>query len=434
MVRLSCLAVAAASLAGCGDDADKLAACRALDDGLAVTAQASEVQDRKIIGPAAPYPADLGLAGRDAELRGSMAARRAAAWQVVARVLAPVPIAEPALIERFGSATLPAWATWYHRDDFERLFKRLYAGLGPDGRRARAPFTAAAIAEAVAWNPTAIDELESWPEQRYLDYLDAIDTPEELAAVGEVRRVAYSPGALTHLLASYPEALACRIGGVPPAYVDGGTAPARDVVAYEAPAVADCELHVLGPFQVADGAALRATLQGGGGDADLYLRRGAPPTLAAYDCRTTAVGASDTCSVDGGGPVYVGVLGVDGGGGAARVVPVEIAFRQADQLQPACLAGPFPSDAVVVKAAWSRDFGDTLVPTFDTSAAAMGDRLDPGGSGSWGDGVGGALPGPRRHLHARRGERRALPPHRPAHHVQGAPPLDVDHAVVVADA
>ena len=44
----------------------------------------------------------------------------------------------------------------------------------------------------LAWNTTALDGVPEWPEQRYLDYLAAIDTQEEAQGIGGVSRVGYS--------------------------------------------------------------------------------------------------------------------------------------------------------------------------------------------------------------------------------------------------
>ena len=66
----------------------------------------------------------------------------------------------------------------------------------------------------------------------------------------------------------------------------------------------------LGPFRVESGtfAATLATLDPEG-DADLFVRVGAPATLADFDCRSRAAGqAEDACLVTGG-LVYVGVYG-----------------------------------------------------------------------------------------------------------------------------
>ena len=64
----------------------------------------------------------------------------------------------------------------------------------------------------------------------------------------------------------------------------------------------------LGPFKVAAGANLTAVLTGDG-DADLYVRKGAAPTAASYDCRPYRDGSSEQCTVTGGGDVYVAVNG-----------------------------------------------------------------------------------------------------------------------------
>ena len=155
--------------AACGET-DKTADC-----DLSTTASAATIQDRKIVGVAAPYVPDLALASRDGELEQSIAARRAAAWQIVEKVLQPVPLAEPKLSQNFPSQpALPAWHTWYARDDFERVFKKLYRDLGPAGRMARAPIDAAA---GFLWNATAVDEV--WPEQQYLDYLRLFKKAEQ---------------------------------------------------------------------------------------------------------------------------------------------------------------------------------------------------------------------------------------------------------------
>ena len=64
----------------------------------------------------------------------------------------------------------------------------------------------------------------------------------------------------------------------------------------------------LGPFNVAAGATFTAVMTGTG-DADLYVRKGAAPTAASYDCRPYRDGSSESCSVIGPAAVYVGVNG-----------------------------------------------------------------------------------------------------------------------------
>lgn len=360
----------AAALAACGGESDKTAEC-----DLGTTAAAATLQDRKIVGVAAPYVPDLGLAARDAELESSIAARRAAAWQVVEKVLAPVPLAEPALSQSFPSQpTLPAWHTWYARDDFERVFKKLYRDLGPTGRAMRAPIDAEA---GFAWNATAVDEV--WPEQQYLDYLAGIDTDEEAAGTGNAARVGYSPGALGHLLESYVKLHQCRLDPPPDPYASDTLREPVRVTQTERMAIAKCDFRVLGPFQAAAGE-VEVTMTGTG-DADLYVRRGAAPDVETFDCRARGDDSDEACRVDGDGPVYVAVFGA-----AAGEVSIDIAYDQADVRDPTCLDGEMPRDSVLVKADWRRHLTGELLPAYDTSGARMRSRL--GGEATWvSDGV-----------------------------------------------
>jgi len=352
-------ALALIVLVGCGDNVtDKLAACR-----LAQAQGAATVQDRKAIGEAAPYVPDLGLAARDGELQQSIAARRQAAWQVVAKVVAPVPLADL-------PGTVPAWATWYARDDFERVFEHLYRALTPAERHARAPIDAAA---GLAWNPTALDGLADWPEQRYLDYLASIQTQDQLQGIGGINRVGYSPGAMAHLITSYARQDACRLAEDPSPYAEQPVRAGAPVAAAERVAVGACEWRVLGPYAAGD--APVAVTTAGDGDADVYVRRGAPPDEDHYDCRSDGDDSGEHCTVDGGAPVYVGVFGA-----RESAVDVRIEYLAQDVADPACLAGEMPRDAVLVKADWQRVLGDPLA-TFDTSGDRMHARL--AGAATW---------------------------------------------------
>ena len=62
--------------------------------------------------------------------------------------------------------------------------------------------------------------------------------------------------------------------------------------------------------------------------------------------------------------------------------------------QPACLNGPFPDGAALIKASWRRADVATPLPTFDTSSAALARRLSADGRFAWGEGDGQADPGP----------------------------------------
>lgn len=385
------------AVGACGDEGgtSKAAVC-ASDPSEAVapaatstTASALTMQDRKVVGPAAEYVPDRSLPAEEETLRTSMRARREMAWAVVARALQPVALGEPRLAGQLGTQpTVPAWHTWYGKDDFERIFKKLYRALPGQAKAARTPFAAEAIGQGVAWNAIALDDLagSSWPESRYLEYLASARTQQHAAGFAGISRVSYSPGALRHLLASYHRALACVAAGEPPAYAVDELAGGRAVTQHEQVELGACGWQVLGPFVSAADAAV-AVASVGTGDVDLYVRRGQAPTLNEYDCKSEAATAAEQCTVDGGGPIYVGVFAAKAG--AAQIA---VTYREADVRNPACLAGPMPPDAVLIKADWQRaQFGQQL-PVFDTSGPRMAARLSPAGGFAWGPGDGFADP------------------------------------------
>ncbi|HVK87311.1 MAG TPA: PPC domain-containing protein [Kofleriaceae bacterium] len=349
-------------LAACGPD-DKTDAC----DLSSTTTSMVQVQDRKAIGLAAPYAPDLGLAARDEELRTSITARRQAAWAAVEKVLAPTPLGDPRLADSFGSQpAIPAWGTWYGKDDFARVFKKLYRDLGPAGRRARSPIDPAA---GLAWGVNALDELPEWPEQRYLDYLATIDTQVEANGLGGASRVGYSTGAISHLLNSYAKQYACRSGADPDPFDASAVRTGQPVTQSDAMELAKCDWKLLGPFQAGDGEVV--VTSAGDGDVDLYVRRGEAPDPSSYDCKASGDTSDERCTVDGGGPVYVAVFGA-----AASAVTIDVAYVAEDVLEPACLDGEMPRDAVVVKADWRRQLAiGELMSLYLTSGARMETRF-----------------------------------------------------------
>ena len=62
-------------------------------------------------------------------------------------------------------------------------------------------------------------------------------------------------------------------------------------------------------IDVAAGQTLTVTLSGGSGNADLYVRAGARPSVNAFDCRPRLRGNAETCSIDSavGGIYWIGV-------------------------------------------------------------------------------------------------------------------------------
>ncbi|HUQ06275.1 MAG TPA: pre-peptidase C-terminal domain-containing protein [Kofleriaceae bacterium] len=90
-------------------------------------------------------------------------------------------------------------------------------------------------------------------------------------------------------------------GGMPPG-------PGTEKTVNETGTLAKSAWKHYGPFNVAQAKTLTATLTGTG-DVDLYVRKGAQPTLTSYDCRPYASGSSESCSLVGPGAVYVSVNG-----------------------------------------------------------------------------------------------------------------------------
>ena len=118
--------------------------------------------ERKLLGAAAPYPADGLLRARTDELAASLTSRREVAWAAVARLLAPAPFAiEPGA---GAPATLPTWHTWYDGDEVRRLFDHLVRTRTAEQLRTRHPkpfyrTSAAAFEQAVQQLDAAIPAL-----------------------------------------------------------------------------------------------------------------------------------------------------------------------------------------------------------------------------------------------------------------------------------
>ena len=316
---------------------------------------ALEAVDRKIVGDAAPYVADGTLRGRDQELARSQRARREVAWQTVGKVLTDVPLAEALPNAPDLPLTIPTWQSWYDLDDVRRVFHRLYGDLTSEERAARTHFTDADLDEGFAWNVGSVDALPTWPHDRYLAYLAAIDDASKVAGVGGISRVQYSPAAARQLMGGYPEELGCLENGAPPAHVDG---PVTEVRVIRSPVtLGACGHQSLGSFSASDDEVLRATLEDGDG-ARVTLRSG------EVSCTATA---GEPCEVAGPATFEVTIAG----GAKAIDSFVDIDRATSHPQWAACLTSPFPIDAAVVKADWRRaQFGKEL-PFYSTSGEAL---------------------------------------------------------------
>ncbi|MBK6518626.1 MAG: hypothetical protein IPG04_31935 [Polyangiaceae bacterium] len=356
-------AVAAAlALVACGSPADPPPEPEVCDEG-SQSASLTPV-DRRIIGDAAAYPADGELRARDAQLATSQRERREVAWATVAKVLDGIPLDEP-LPSLHGAAELPRFSTWYDLDDVRRVFHRAYGALTTAEKEARTPISTSALDQAFGWNVTSVDELPNWPRERYLAYVDAIEDASEVAGLGGLSRVVYSPAAARHMVASYPDVLACRDSGPPPAQDVG---PSEEVELARVPVdVESCSATAVGSFAVLADETLRAVLEEGEGG---VLRA----VAGEQSCRAAA---GEVCEIEG--PATVMVAAEAGSEPLSSVVAITVESRHPKWA--GCLAAPFPLDAAIVKADYRRADLELQLPAYVTTASALTARL--AGDASW---------------------------------------------------
>lgn len=330
-----------------------------------VSQSALTAVDRKIVGAASPYQADGTLRERDADLASSQRKRREVAWQTVAKVLSEVPLSEPLPNASELPAQVPLWQTWYDADDLRRVFHRVYGQMPKADKEVRRRFDEEALDDTFLWNLSAIDELPNWPVDRYIEYVEAVDQASEIAGLGGISRVAYSPGAARHLLRSYPEILRCGDDGVPPMRATG---PEEVVdVAREAVTVATCNRQIVGSYSIEADETLHATLEDGE-DATLSMHSNSESCTAE---------AGAPCEIEG--PATVEIVVEAGVSDLQSIVAITRTSHRPEWA--ACLDGPFPLEAVVVKADYRRADFEMTMPVYSTSAGALSHRLS--GDVSW---------------------------------------------------
>jgi hypothetical protein len=187
-------------------------ACKTADpNGVAKEENAITPIDRMIIGQGALYPADTTMRDRLAALNASQAARRQAAWNVVAKVLTPVAIAAPSLEggSPLVAGSLPRFQTWYSVEDIVPMFDHLLRGLSPDDIRAHTPFSQDQIGGIFEWNATMATTLASWMAQRYAQRIAELGDDNGVHSLGKVTRALANPAVVEHILGNYDRILAC---------------------------------------------------------------------------------------------------------------------------------------------------------------------------------------------------------------------------------
>jgi len=101
-----------------------------------------------------------------------------------------------------------------------------------------------------------------------------------------------------------------------------------------------------GPFDAAADQTLIARISGSG-DADLYVRKGAEPSLREYDCRPYINGSREQCEMPGAGSFYIGVRGY-----TAAKFSLNVELRAAPAPQPA--VAQLDESGQLAQGEWSR--------------------------------------------------------------------------------
>lgn len=319
-----------------------LLACQPQVCEVGASAEMASPQDRKLLGVAVDYPADLSLHAHHAELLTSQRLRRAAAWEAVARVLRPVALTE-------GEETVPLFRTFYDREDTARIFQHLYASLSPEERAARERLDPQLVDDAFLWNVGFADEMGIWPEDRWNDYVASFDDPTRVSSIGGIRRLTLSPSAARHVIESYPDVLGCLEREAPSANM--AIEPSTDRLLRTLVRARGCGELRYGPFIVGRDGAIDATLDAGA-------------IVELADETGVRCSGMSRCNVEGPGVFYAIVR-------ADRALEAVLEITRTEAATPiACLDGSFPIDSVSIAAEWRRADGFVL-PAYDTSAGAL---------------------------------------------------------------
>jgi hypothetical protein len=133
-----------------------------------------------------------------------------------------------------------------------------------------------------------------------------------------------------------------------------------DKVVTDASSVAKAAWKQYGPYNLAAGATLTATMTGDG-DADLYVRKEAAPSATSYDCRPYTSNSNESCSIVGPAKVYVGVNGY----AASSSYSLKITYKEGTGTAP---PAPPPAELVWLNTQGAVTQGELKIFTMDVIA------------------------------------------------------------------
>ncbi|MGE0173860.1 MAG: hypothetical protein AB7T49_13770 [Oligoflexales bacterium] len=161
---------------------------------------ASSPQSRRLLGLPIEYQAAT-VSEKDLKrIKDSIRERRLFGWSVVAKVLSSISVDQ--------KWQVPAWTSWYGRDDFRRIFDKLFFDLGKEGRTTLRPFQLAQIEEGERWNTNAISEV--WSEADYQSWRSSIENAGQVRGLSGLQRVYFDRPVLQHVARNYPLIHKCR--------------------------------------------------------------------------------------------------------------------------------------------------------------------------------------------------------------------------------
>lgn len=164
-------------------------------------------EGRFALGKAVPYVAQpLSDAERDL-VEKSLIIRRQLGWNIAGRVSASF---QPHMAGPSTDIRIPAWMSWYGRDDFERIFAKSFTSLSVAARRERADIDRTTFVEVEDWAASQLLHLPNWSQARRDEYLGKLAGTEEWQGAMGLSRTLYSPEALGSLVTDYQSLENCQ--------------------------------------------------------------------------------------------------------------------------------------------------------------------------------------------------------------------------------
>jgi hypothetical protein len=128
--------------------------------------------------------------------------QRQMGWSFWAEILRPLSGA--------SRSNFMVWQSWYGREDLQRIFRYLYEGLGPLGRRERRELSPLLIEDGIRWNDELQFHASGWDGKRFEEWFARFDTDEKQRSIPGMEKILFNRNALTFLLQNYRRLEICQ--------------------------------------------------------------------------------------------------------------------------------------------------------------------------------------------------------------------------------